>query len=76
MDRNIQKNQERKGPPKEFFKKYDTNKDGKLDKEERSKISPKDKKKFAPPLRGPKGPHLPKKRLKKITRREICGFFI
>ena len=60
------KNQERKGPPKEFFKKYDTNKDGKLDKEERSKISPKDKKKFAPPLRGPKGPHLPKKNVKNI----------
>ena len=33
-----QKNQEKKGPPKELLEKYDANKDGKLDKEERSKI--------------------------------------
>jgi len=55
------KNQEKKGPPKELLEKYDANKDGKLDKEEKSKISLKDKKKFAPLLRKPKGPHLPKK---------------
>lgn len=51
-----QKSQERKGPPKELLEKYDTNKDGKLDKEERSKISEEDKKKFAPHRKGPKGP--------------------
>lgn len=50
------KNQEKKGPPKELLEKYDTNKDGKLDKEERSKISEEDKKKFAPRRKGPKGP--------------------
>lgn len=49
------KSQEKKGPPKEFLAKYDTNKDGKLDKEERSKISEEDKKKFAPRHKGPKG---------------------
>jgi len=54
------KSQERKGPPKEFLEKYDTNKDGKLDKEERSKVSKEDKKKFAPPRRGPKGPPPPR----------------
>ena len=51
-----QKNKEKKGPPKELLEKYDTNKDGKLDKEERSKISEEDKKKFAPRRKGPKGP--------------------
>jgi hypothetical protein len=50
------KSQERKGPPKELLEKYDANKDGKLDKEERSKISEEDKKKFAPRHKGPKGP--------------------
>lgn len=49
------KSQEKKGPPKELIEKYDTNKDGKLDKEERSKISEEDKKKFAPRRKGPKG---------------------
>ena len=53
------KSQERKGPPKELLEKYDTNKDGKLDKEERSKISEEDKKKFAPRRKGPKGPPSP-----------------
>ena len=43
------KSQERKGAPKELLEKYDTNKDGKLDKEERSKISPEDRKKMGPP---------------------------
>jgi hypothetical protein len=42
------KSQEKKGPPKEFLEKYDTNKDGKVDKEERSKVSQEDKRKFAP----------------------------
>jgi hypothetical protein len=56
-----QKSQERKGPPKELLEKYDTNKDGKLDKEERSKISEEDRKKFAPHRKGPKGPPPPKK---------------
>ena len=50
------KSQERKGPPKELLEKYDTNKDGKLDKEEKSKISEEDKKKFIPRRKGPKGP--------------------
>lgn len=53
------KSQERKGPPKELLEKYDINKDGKLDKEERSKISEEDKKKFAPRRKGPKGPPPP-----------------
>ena len=53
------KSQERKGPPKELLEKYDTNKDGKLDKEERSKISEEDKKKFASRRKGPKGPPPP-----------------
>jgi len=56
------KSQERKGPPKELLEKYDTNKDGKLDKEERSKISQEDKKKFAPPRRGPNRPPPPHRR--------------
>jgi len=56
------KSQERKGPPKEFLEKYDTNKDGKLDQEERSKVSQEDKKKFAPRRRGPKGPPPPHRR--------------
>ncbi len=55
------KSQERKGPPKQLLEKYDTNKDGKLDKEERSKISEEDRKKFAPHRKGPKGPPPPKK---------------
>ena len=40
----------------EMLKKYDTNKDGKLDKEERLKISPEDRKKMGPRRKGPKGP--------------------
>ncbi len=56
------KSQERKGPPKEFLEKYDTNKDGKLDREERSKVSQEDKKKFTPPRRGPNGPPPPLRR--------------
>lgn len=40
----------------EMLKKYDINKDGKLDKEERSKISAEDKKKMGPPK-----PRKPKK---------------
>ena len=55
------KSQERKGPPKQLLEKYDINKDGKLDKEERSKISEEDRKKFAPHRKGPKGPPPPKK---------------
>ena len=43
------KKSRKKGPPKELLEKYDTNKDGKLDKEERSKISPEDRKKMGPP---------------------------
>ena len=38
------KSQGKKGPPKELLEKYDTNKDGKLDQEERSKVSKEDKK--------------------------------
>ena len=54
------KSQEKKGPPKELLEKYDTNKDGKLDQEERSKVSKEDKKKFAPRRRGPNGPPPPR----------------
>jgi hypothetical protein len=56
------KSQEKKGPTKELIEKYDTNKDGKLDQEERSKVSKEDKKKFAPPRKGPKGPPPPHRR--------------
>ena len=45
----------------EMLKKYDTNKDGKLDREERSKISPKDRKKVGLPRKGPNGPPPSKK---------------
>jgi hypothetical protein len=55
------KSQERKGPSKQLLEKYDINKDGKLDKEERSKITEEDRKKFAPRRKGPKGPPPPKK---------------
>ena len=54
------KSQGKKGPPKELLEKYDTNKDGKLDQEERSKVSKEDKKKFAPRRRGPSGPPSPR----------------
>lgn len=48
--------QERKGLPKQFLEKYDTNKDGKLDKDERAKISEEDKKKMIERRkRGPQG---------------------
>lgn len=40
----------------EMLKKYDTNKDGKLNKEERSKISSEDRKKMGPPRKSPKPP--------------------
>ena len=45
----------------QMLKKYDLNKDGKLDKGERSKISAEDKKKMGPPRKGPKGPPPEKK---------------
>ena len=57
---------ERKGPPRpklteeqkkaraEVIAKYDTNKDGKLDKEERKAVSKEDRKKLGPPGRPPK----------------------
>ena len=54
------KSQGKKGPPKELLEKYDTNKDGKLDQEERSKVSKEDKKKFTPRRRGPSGPPSPR----------------
>lgn len=54
------KSQGRKDPPKEFLEKYDTNKDGKLDQEERSEVSQEDRKKFAPRRRGPNGPPPPR----------------
>ena len=41
----------------EMLKKYDTNKDGKLDKEERSKMTPEDRKKMGTP----RPPRKPKK---------------
>ena len=40
------KSGEAKGVKKELLEKYDTNKDGKLDKEEKAKISEEDKAKF------------------------------
>ena len=41
-----EKKGEKKGPNKELLDKYDTNKDGKLDKDERSKVSDADKEKI------------------------------
>jgi hypothetical protein len=61
----------REGPPRpkltdeqkkqrsELIAKYDTNKDGKLDKEERTKVNDNDRKtlrSFGPPPGGPRGP--------------------
>ena len=57
---------ERKGPPHpklteeqkkaraEIIAKYDTNKDGKLDREERKAVCKEDRKKLGPPGRSPK----------------------
>lgn len=57
---------EHKGPPRpklteeqkkaraEIIAKYDTNKDGKLDREERKAVSKEDRKKLGPPGRPPK----------------------
>jgi hypothetical protein len=50
--------EEQKKQRDELVKKYDTNKDGKLDKEERAKVSEEDRKllrSFGPPG-GPRGP--------------------
>ena len=50
--------EEQKKQRDELVKKYDTNKDGKLDKEERAKVSDEDRKllrSFGPPG-GPRGP--------------------
>lgn len=50
------KSQEKRGLSREFLEKYDTNKDGKLDKDERAKISEEDKKKMMERRkRGPQG---------------------
>jgi hypothetical protein len=51
--------EEQKKQRDELIKKYDVNKDGKLDKEERAKVSDDDRKllrSFGPPPGGPKGP--------------------
>ena len=45
---------EEKAARKEMLEKYDTNKDGKLDKEERAKISAEDKEKMEKAGLGPK----------------------
>lgn len=45
---------EQKKQRDELVKKYDLNKDGKLDKEERKAISEEDRKKLGPPGRPPK----------------------
>ena len=50
---------EQKKQRSELIAKYDANKDGKLDKEERTKVSDNDRKtlrSFGPPPGGPKGP--------------------
>jgi hypothetical protein len=51
--------EEQKKQRAELIAKYDANKDGKLDKEERTKVSEDDRKtlrSFGPPPGGPKGP--------------------
>lgn len=51
--------EEQKAQRATLVQKYDTNKDGKLDKEERLKVSDDDRKllrSFGPPPGGPKGP--------------------
>ena len=51
--------EEQKKQRSELIAKYDTNKDGKLDKEERTKVSDNDRKtlkSFGPPPGGPRGP--------------------
>ena len=51
--------EEQKKQRNELIAKYDTNKDGKLDKEERAKVSDADRKlmrSFGPPPGGPRGP--------------------
>ena len=51
--------EEQKKQRTELIAKYDANKDGKLDKEERTKVSDDDRKlmrSFGPPPGGPKGP--------------------
>jgi hypothetical protein len=51
--------EEQKKQRAELIAKYDANKDGKLDKEERTKVSDDDRKtlrSFGPPPGGPKGP--------------------
>lgn len=51
--------EEQKKQRNELIAKYDANKDGKLDKEERTKVSDDDRKllrSFGPPPGGPKGP--------------------
>lgn len=46
--------EEQKKARAEVIAKYDTNKDGKLDKEERKAVSKEDRKKLGPPGRPPK----------------------
>ncbi len=51
--------EEQKKQRNELIAKYDANKDGKLDKEERTKVSDNDRKlmrSFGPPPGGPRGP--------------------
>ena len=51
--------EEQKNQRTELIAKYDANKDGKLDKEERTKVSDDDRKlmrSFGPPPGGPRGP--------------------
>ena len=51
--------EEQKKQRSELIAKYDVNKDGKMDKEERAKVSDQDRKlmrSFGPPTGGPRGP--------------------
>jgi hypothetical protein len=52
---------EQKQVMKDMLEKYDTNKDGKLDKDERAKISTEDKQKMKDAGLGGHGDHKPKK---------------
>ncbi len=55
--------EEQKKQRNELIAKYDANKDGKMDKEERDKVSEADRKlmrSFGPPPGGPRGPRGPK----------------
>ena len=55
QDKDKEKKGDKAGPSKELLDKYDTNKDGKIDKEERAKDSAEDKEKIKEARKKKKG---------------------